>query len=102
MAKSFSTARPAKVARYDNKTLIVSYNIAEVEKEDTKGFEFDTVLVSEVSKPAIVEALVREKYSISDELSIQRQRTSKKAEFNEYNAFAEAAKATAKAILAAE
>ena len=45
-------------------------------------------------KNRIVE-LIREKYSVDDELAIQRQRDSKVEEFNEYNQFVEACKAIA-------
>ena len=104
MPKSFSTSRPEKVAKFDHSHVILAYNIVAVEATDSKdaGFEYDTIVVPEVSKGAIVEALLRERYTINDELALLRQRNSKKAEFNEYNDFAEAAKATADSILANE
>lgn len=43
-----------------------------------------------------VEQLIREKYSISNELAIQRQRDTKPDEFNEYFAFCEECKKMAK------
>lgn len=43
-----------------------------------------------------VEQLIREKYSVSDELAILRQRDTKKEEFDEYFAFCEECKAIAK------
>lgn len=46
-------------------------------------------------KNRIVE-LIREKYSIDDELSIQRQRYTKPEEFEEYNAYAESCKQQAR------
>jgi len=102
MPKSFSTSRPEKVAKYDHSHLLISYNIVAVEATETRdaGFEFDTLVVPELSKGAIVEAILRERYTLNDELALLRQRTTKKAEFNEYNDFAEAAKTTADAILA--
>lgn len=100
MAKYFSTARPPKVERYDAKTLLVSFNVTEAEYNDEKGFEYESVRVPELSKGAIVEAIIRERYTLNDEIALLRQRTSKKAEFAEYNDYAEAAKATADAILA--
>ena len=102
MAKSFSTTRPEKIAQYDHSHLIISYNVEPVDATEDRdaGFEFDTLIVAKAEKGAIVEAIVRERYSISDELGIQRQRSSKEAEFNAYNDFVEAAKATADAILA--
>lgn len=102
MAKSFSTTLPEKVAKYDHSHVILSYNIVAVEATEDRdaGFEFDTLIVSKAEKGSIVEAIVRRRYSISDELGIQRQRSSKETEFYEYNEFVEAAKATADAILA--
>lgn len=44
-----------------------------------------------------VEQLIREKYTISDELAILRQRDIKEDEFREYYEFCEECKATAKA-----
>lgn len=102
MPKSFSSVRPSRVERYDQSHFLLSFNIEEVNKNDENGFEYDTVLVTEVSKPAIVEALIRQRYSLNDELALLRQRTSKKTEFAEYNDFAEAAKAAADEILANE
>lgn len=45
---------------------------------------------------ARVDEMIREKYSLSDELAIIRQKDSKPAEFAEYNAYAESCKASAK------
>lgn len=49
--------------------------------------------------PNLVQDLINEKYSIYDELALQRQRNTKKAEFNEYNAYCEECKAKAKELL---
>lgn len=102
MAKSFSTSFPSKVERYDHNRFILAFNVVAVEATETRdaGYEFDTIVVEAVSKPAIVEAIVRTRYSVSDELGILRQHSTKKAEFNEYNDFVETAKDTADAILA--
>lgn len=45
-----------------------------------------------------VEQLIRERYSISDELAILRQRDTKQDEFDEYFAFCEECKSKAKEI----
>ena len=47
----------------------------------------------------LVDRYIREKYSLSAELSILRQRDTKPEEFAEYNAYAEQCKAKAKEIL---
>lgn len=44
-----------------------------------------------------VQALIKERYTIYDEVAIQRQRDTKPQEFAEYNAFCEACKARVKA-----
>ena len=46
-----------------------------------------------------VEKLIREKYSVSAELAILRQRDTKPEEFAEYNAYAEECKAKARTEL---
>lgn len=51
-----------------------------------------------VGYEARVEALIRERYTVSDELAILRQRDTKPAEFDVYNAFCEACKRRAKEL----
>lgn len=101
MAKSFSTTRPEKVAQYDHSHVILSYNIVEVEATEDReaGFEFDTLIVAKAEKGTIVSALIRERYTVDDELALQRQRDTKPDEFTEYNTFAEACKAEADRII---
>lgn len=53
------------------------------------------VPIEEQYKNRIVE-LIREKYSVDDELSIQRQRYTKVEEFEEYDAYAESCKQQAR------
>lgn len=50
----------------------------------------------------LVERLIRQKYTVSAELAILRQRDEKPEEFTAYNAYAEECKAEAKRILNAE
>ncbi len=50
------------------------------------------------SVKAIIERLIRERYTVSDELAIQRQRDTKPDEYAEYDAFVEDCKARAKEI----
>lgn len=52
--------------------------------------------------PTLVQELINKKYSIYDELALQRQRNAKKAEFNEYNSYCEECKAQAKKMLQLE
>ena len=62
----------------------------------TKKYRFDLAEkhgTLEYFKSLAIENRIRERYSISDELAILRQRDTKPEEFAEYNAFAEQAKA---------
>ena len=60
------------------------------------------VTMDEAAYKAAVERLIRERYTVADELGILRQRDTKPQEFAEYNAFAEQCKAQARAEIAAE
>lgn len=82
--------------RADGRWIIRYY---ENETADGERMEFTRVIVSE--KPTyefIVDLLIREKYSVSDEFALQRQRESKPDDFAEYNDFCEACKAEAREI----
>ena len=93
----------SKCEKWDNAHHIIHYDPQEAQREgQEKAFEYTKfVIVPAVNKGAVVEALLREKYTLNDELALLRQRTTKKAEFNEYNDFAEACKVLADQILAA-
>ncbi len=59
-------------------------------------------LYSEADYADRVERLIRQRYTLSQELAVQRQRYAKPAEFEAYDAYAERCKALARAQLAAE
>lgn len=75
----------------------MTYNADDYEEVDEMPVAFD-----EAAYKAAVERLIRERYTVADELGILRQRDTKPQEFAEYNAFAEACKAKARAEIAAE
>lgn len=60
------------------------------EKEAVKNFEYKTT----------IDKLIRQRYSVSDEIAILRQRDNKPEEHAEYNAYCEQCKAQAKSELA--
>lgn len=61
-----------------------------VEKETVNNLEYK----------ATIDKLIRQRYSVSDEIAILRQRDSKPEEYAEYNAYCEECKAQAKSELA--
>ena len=75
----------------------MTYNADDYEEVDELP-----VTVDESAYKAAVERLIRERYTVADEFGILRQRDTKPQEFAEYNAFAEACKAKARAEIAAE
>lgn len=75
----------------------MTYNADDYEEVDEMP-----VTVDESAYKAAVERLIRERYTVADELGILRQRDAKPQEFAEYNAFAEQCKAQARAEIAAE
>ena len=75
----------------------MTYTLEDYEEVD----EMSEEPYSEHEYKESVERLIRERYSVADELGILRQRDTKPEEFAEYNAFAEACKAKARAEIAA-
>lgn len=75
----------------------MTYNADDYEEVDELP-----VTIDETAYKERVESLIRERYSVADELGILRQRDTKPEEFAEYNAFAEACKEQARAEIAAE
>ena len=75
----------------------MTYNADDYEEVDEMPVSFD-----EMAYKAAVERLIRERYSVADELGILRQRDTKPEEYAEYYAFAEQCKAQARAEIAAE
>ena len=73
----------------------MTYNADDYEEVDELPVAFDETAYKER-----VESLIRERYTVADELGILRQRDTKPQEFAEYNAFAEQCKAEAKAEVA--
>lgn len=59
--------------------------------------EEELIINSERDYKSMIESMIRDRYSLNDELAILRQRDSKPEEFKEYNAYVEECKAAAKA-----
>lgn len=68
-------------------------------EEIAKSQEEQKKYLQSLNYGELVESYIREKYSISAEFAILRQRDTKPEEFSEYNEYAEQCKAKAKEIL---
>lgn len=71
-------------------------NALETETDVYTADEIDIEAPLTYSK--VVEALIRDRYSVSDELAILRQQATKPEEFDAYNKYAEECKALAQSI----
>lgn len=70
--------------------------IAERENQEAEARREEEEAFWAMPYPERVDALIREKYTIADEIAINRQRETKPEEFEEYFAFCEDCKARAK------
>lgn len=91
---------------YLDKPLINDNGIYQYKYIDNKIIEISEEELQEqiqeqekLTYPQLVESMIRQKYSVSDELAILRQRDTKPEEFTEYNDFCEQCKSIAKAQL---
>ncbi len=70
----------------------------EVTETTHEIFRCKAVDLPEFTYEKLIDALIRERFSISDELAILRQRDSKPEDFQAYNTYAEECKTIAKRI----
>lgn len=98
--KTNSDYRPLPLLNLGDGSYHFNYNIQEVDITDEsntrKVFDYDTVHVRDGRYGTIVAAMIREKYTIDEELAIQRQRDEKAEEFRVYFEYCEECKTIAK------
>ena len=102
--KTNSDVKPKQIYPLGDGTFHFNYNIEEVtveneEGKETKSFICDTVHVSKVDYGTIVSAMIAEKYSLIEEIAINRQRDSKYQEFQQYFDYCESCKNIARNAL---
>lgn len=108
--KTQSDDRPVAIQPIGRGNYYVNMNIREVEHntggmnggegaETHISYEADTVKVAGYpTYGGVVEKLIREEYTESDELAIQRQRDTKPEDFAEYNDYCEWCKSSARPV----
>ncbi|GAE83346.1 hypothetical protein [Bacteroides reticulotermitis] len=96
--KTESNMKPIPILDLGNGKYHINYNVVEVEREEIGViFEYNTVLIEGLpTYERVIESLIRERYGISDELAIQRQRDIKTDEFAEYCEYADSCKELAR------
>lgn len=94
-----SVQEPANPEQRDGYYPVMHYRNGKIEYEYLKNEEPEVEEVPHItpdSYDAQVDALIRERYSLSNELAILRQREEKPAEFEAYNAYCEECKTRVK------
>ena len=94
---------PKTFIQYTNSTILINYDVVQstrtIEDKEETIYTSKYIIVNKIDKDNIVDALIRDKYSLSQELSILRQRDTKPEEYLEYNTYAEGCKRIADSIL---
>ena len=100
--KTFDMLPNGKFRVYYNENSYIEEILASDDEGETikqQTYSYNVIDVKEINKSSIVSSLIREVYSIDDELAILRQKDSKSEEFDEYDKFAEECKSIADSIL---
>lgn len=100
MEKSFSKVYPVVCEKWDGSKSIVRFGITELpDEDDGVKYEYYEVLVPEVEKGAIIDAIMRTKYSESAEIALAFGREKDATKLAEHEAFKAQAEAWAEEIL---
>jgi hypothetical protein len=101
MEKYSSKVRPLPFEKWDNEKFVVRFHVEELPDEDGGvKYEYNEVLVPEVEKGIIINAIMRTKYTESAEIALAFGREKDAAKLAEHEAFKEQAEAWAEEILA--
>lgn len=101
--KSSSNIAPKTIEHLGNGKWHYNFNVVQTEVDGEARYDYDQVILK--GKPtceSTVAAIVRDRYSVDEEMAIQRKGIADNSnqEFAEYNAFVEAIKARVKEDLA--
>lgn len=97
--KEIHDTAPKRLLNLGNGYTRVYYNTTEVAREESTNYESDYVDVQGIlHSDKIVDALIRERYTLSEELAINRQKESRPGEFLDYYNYCEWCKEEAKGI----
>jgi hypothetical protein len=108
MEKCSSKVRPLPFEKWDNEKFVVRYNVVELPDVDAEGveqgvkYEYNEVLVPEVTRKAIIDVLVAQVYDFADEIALAFNRDADKEDIEAHEAFVVECKAIADEILGNE
>lgn len=103
MEKYSSKVRPLPFEKWDNEKFVVRFHVEELPDEDGGvKYEYNEVLVPEVTRKAIIDALVAQVYDFADEIALAFNRDADKEDIEAHEAFVVECKAIADEILGNE
>ena len=103
MEKYSSKVRPLPFEKWDNEKFVVRFHVEELPDEDGGvKYEYNEVVVAEVSRKCIIDALVRERYDFADEIALAFDRKANAEDKAAHEAYVEECKKIADEILANE
>lgn len=103
MEKCSSKVRPLPFEKWDNEKFVVRFHVEELPDEDGGvKYEYNEVLVPEVTRKAIIDALVAQVYDFADEIALAFNRDADKEDIEAHEAFVVECKAIADEILGNE
>lgn len=103
MEKYSSKVRPLPFEKWDNEKFVVRFHVEELPDEDGGvKYEYNEVLVPEVTRKAIIDALVAQVYDFADEIALAFNRDADKEDIEAHEAFVAECKAIADEILGNE
>lgn len=94
---------PETFVPYTSNSTLINYNVRtknnNIDGTEIPTYICDFIIVSNVDKDSIVDALVKKRYNVSQELSLLRQKEVKESEFTEYFNYVEQCKKIAEDII---
>ena len=103
MEKYSSKVRPLPFEKWDNEKFVVRFHVEELPDEDGGvKYEYNEVVVAEVSRKCIIDALVRERYDFADEIALAFDRKANAEDKAAHEAYVAECKKIADEILANE
>lgn len=101
---TLASTKPEELVAVNDNVVDINLNVENItidngeEKQNQVKFDCFRIRDKSISINEIINALIRTKYSESEELSILRQKDTKNDEFDSYNDFCEESKALGKEI----
>lgn len=96
--REYHSEKPSITLDLGNGKTRVYYNSIEVATEESTHWESDYIEVDNLSYDAVVNALIRERYTVDQEFALIRQQSCKPEEYQQYYEYCEECKAQTRVL----